>query len=289
MGGVAAPSTLSARAGQGVRPRGTTKVEASKSTAREARPSHYSVRRSCLDNGAKPIARHTTSQAVSAPAWLPGLQDNSLLSQPVEQQVGEPLPASKQVQVSNPGSKQESGSCKESQSSSSLTDSWPQRAQLDPGQVQAAPQPPPSLDLQAASNPPLPLGQPGPTAPAFGSEASDSSAPLYATNHPALAEFSSQLRMFAGAEVQAASSPTPSAGETEQTAPVSGSEASDFSTPLYETNHPALAGFSSQLRMYAAAEMRAASSPTPSAGETEQTAPFILGCAAIVTQQRNGF
>ena len=56
------------------RPRGTTKVKASKFTARERGRPPFS-RRCCLDNGAKPIARRRRfSPGVPHRTWRPGLQ-----------------------------------------------------------------------------------------------------------------------------------------------------------------------------------------------------------------------
>ncbi|MGA3324291.1 MAG: flagellar hook-length control protein FliK [Terriglobia bacterium] len=55
-------------------------------------------------------------------------------------------------------------------------------------------------DLPAASNPPLPVGQADQAAPLFGPKASDPSTPSSASAHPELAEFSSRLEKFAGAE-----------------------------------------------------------------------------------------
>jgi len=201
IGGVAAPGTLSASAGLDVEPTGTAKPEGSKSPARQGGPV------AIQSNGLISVTLQnrpedtTTLQSISAPAWFPGLQDNSLLRQPVEQPVGGALSESKQVQASDLGSAQESGPRQDSQASSRFADSWPQLEQLDPAQMQAAPQSPSNQDLRAASNPTLSAGQVGQASPAFVPEARDASTPVSAADHPELAEFSSRLGKFPGAEI----------------------------------------------------------------------------------------
>jgi len=270
MGSVAAPATLSAWTGKGLGLAETAKPEASRSTARER--SQVSIQSSGLVSKAGQNQSDDTATAppVSTPAWFPGLQENSLLSQSVEQQVGGAPSESKQVQASSWWSTQGPGGPEETQTSRSLTGSWPQ---FDPAQIQTAPLPPSSQDLSVASSPAPSAGQTPRAASVPGSEASDSSTPFSTTDHPERAEFSSLLGKFAGADVQAASNPTLSAGQTEQAAPPSGLEASDFSTPLSATDHPELAEFSSLLGKFAGADVQAAFNPTLPAGQTEQAAP----------------
>src|SRR5208282_201653 len=117
------------------------------------------------------------------------------------------------------------------------------------------------------------LGQTDQSTPASGPEASDSSTLFSATDHPALAEFSSPLGTFAGADVQAASNPMVSLGQTDQSTPASGPEARDSSTPISATDHPALAEFSSPLGTFAGADVQAASNPMVSFGQTDQSTP----------------
>ncbi|MGD1100541.1 MAG: hypothetical protein ABSA59_00630 [Terriglobia bacterium] len=271
-GAVAAPGALSAWASKGVGLTGTAKAEASRSTVRERGQGAIHSSGLVPTTGQNPTEDTSTPQPVSAPAWFPLLQDTSHLSQFVEPQVGGSLSESKQVRASNPVSAQESETRQASLDSPSFTDSWPKLEQLDPAQMQAAP-PPMSQDWQAASHPSLASGQTEQTAPGSGPEASDSSTPFSAIDHPALAEFSSLLGKFAGADWQAASHLTLSSGQTEQAVPASRSEASVSSTSFSAADHPALAEFSSLLGKFAGADWQAASHPTLSLGQTEQAAP----------------
>ena len=216
-GGVAVPGELSAWAGRGVGTTGTAKAEASKSTARARGQVANQFSGPVATTGQKQSEDTSAPQPVSVPAWVPGLHGTSPLSHPVEQQIGRAQSESNQVQSSSPRSAQESGPRQESQASPSFAYSWPQLEQVDHAQMQAA--------------------------PASGSEASDSSTLFSATDHPALAESSSLLGTFAGADVQAASNPMVSLGQTDQFTPASGPEARDSSTPISATDHPALAEF----------------------------------------------
>ena len=128
-------------------------------------------------------------------------------------------------------------------------------------------------DLQAASHPTASLGRTEQTAPASGADTNAASTPFSATGHPALAEFSSRLGKFAGADLQTAPNPTLSLGQVGQAAPASGPEASAPSTPFSATDHPKLAGFSGLLDKFAEADLQAASNPTASLGQTGQSAP----------------
>ncbi|HMD85476.1 MAG TPA: flagellar hook-length control protein FliK [Terriglobia bacterium] len=130
-------------------------------------------------------------------------------------------------------------------------------------------------DLPTASNPTPSTGQVGQEAVALRPERRDSSTPVSATDHPAPAEFSSLLGKFAGAEVQAASIPTLSGGQSEQAAPNSGPEVSDSSTPINVTDHPALAEFSSLLGKFAGADLQVVADPTPSTDEVGQAPPEL--------------
>jgi hypothetical protein len=134
-------------------------------------------------------------------------------------------------------------------------------------------------DVQAASNPSLSLDQTQQAAPASGSEARDSSTPISATERPVLAEFSNPLGKFAGPDVQAASNPSLSLGQTQQAAPASGPEARDSSTPISATERPVLAEFSRLLGTFAGADLQAASNPTLSPGQVGQALPVIATLA----------
>jgi len=246
-GGVAVPGELSAWAGQGVGTMGTAKAEASKPTARARGQVANQFSGPLATTGQKQSEDTSAPQPVSVPAWVPGLHGTSPLSHPVEQQVGGAQSESNQVQSSSPRSAQESGLRQESQASPSFAYSWPQLEQVDHAQMQAAPAP--------------------------GSEASDSSTLFSATDHPALAESSSPLGKFAGADVQAASNPSPSLGQTQQAAPASRPEANDSSTLISATERPVLAEFSNWLGTFAGADVQATINAVVSSGQTDQSTP----------------
>ena len=252
-GGVAAPGELSAWAGRGVGTTGTAKAEASKPTARARGQVANQFSGPVVTTGQKQSEDTSAPQPVSVPAWVPGLHGTSPLRHPVEQQVGGAQSESNQVQSSSLRSAQESGPRQESQASPSFAYSRPQLEQVDHAQMQAAPAP--------------------------GSEASDSSTLFSATDHPALAESSSPLGTFAGADVQAASNLSLSLGQTQQATPASGPEARDSSTPISATDHPELAEFSSLLGTFAGADVQAASNPTLSPGQMGQASPAIAAVA----------
>ena len=209
MGGVAAPRALSGQGARltgtlgvdnGVGPTGTAKAETSKPTGRERGQVVTQSSGLVATTGQNQSASTPTAPPVNAPVWFPGRQDNSALSQPVGQQVGGTQSEPKQVQTSNSGSVQESGSRQIPQASPGFMDSWPQSGQPDLAQMPAAPQPPSSQGLQASSNPTPTLGQTGQAAPASGPVSSDPSSPPSAAGHPELADFSSLLGKFAGGE-----------------------------------------------------------------------------------------
>jgi len=284
VGGVAATATLSAWAGKGVGPAGTAKPEASKSAARAS--GQVSIQSSGLvsKTGQNQSDDTAASPPVSTPAWFPGLQENSLLSQSAEQQLGGALSESKRVQASNGGSAQESGSRQQSQTSPNFTDSWPQLEQLDTTQMQTTPQSSSSQDLQAATGPTLAAGQTQQTASASNPEAGDSSTPVSALDHPELAEFSSLLGKFAGADADVKVTGTDSrpagvtgnpatAGQasTEPPSALAGSPQNEFSpksgnpvaSPAKGTSHPAqgssvstLAGASPKVAEFVVANLR---------------------------------
>src|SRR5208282_4324281 len=110
-------------------------------------------------------------------------------------------------------------------------------------------------DLQVAFDATPSAGQTEPAVSASGPDTSAPSTPLSATDHPARAEFSSLLGKFAGADLPAASDPTPSAGQTERAVSASGPDTSAPSTPPSATDHPARAEFSSLLGKFAGAEI----------------------------------
>jgi hypothetical protein len=210
---------------------------------------------------------------VSALAWFPGLQDNPLPSQSVEQQVGGALSESMHEQASNPLSAQEPGSRQKPPASPIFTDSWSPFQHLDPAQRQATRQSPSNRNLQVSSNPALPAGQSLPPTPMFGPPVTGSSTPVSATNDPEPNEFSSLPGSLAGADVQATPNPPQSAGKTPVAAPAPGQEASDPSTPVSAANNPEPAEFSSLVGSSAGADAQAASNPPQSAGQTPAAAP----------------
>ena len=243
-GGVVAPGTFSARAGQSVGAMGIVTTGASTSTTR-TRGQSASQTSGLVSAPGKDSSEPTANgQPVITPTWFPGLQDNPLPREPIEQQGGGELSESKPVQASGPWTTHELGVIQETQTSPGLTDSRPQLGQLSPA------------DLQAA--------------PASGPEANDSSAPIFAAGHPALAESSTLPGNFAGAGLPAASDLTPSVGQMPQAASASGSEASEISNPLYAADHPALAEISSLTGTFAGANSQVASNtmlPTGQAGQ----------------------
>ena len=130
-------------------------------------------------------------------------------------------------------------------------------------------------DLPAASNPTPSTGQVGQDAVARGPERAGFSTPASATDPPEqeLTEFSSLMGKVASAEVQTASIPTASGGQTEQTAPISGPDVSETSTPIEVTNPPALAEFSSLMGEFAGSDLQVVADPTSSTGEVGQAPP----------------
>ena len=269
MGSIAVPGTLSTRIGQGDGPVGTAKAESSKSTTLERGqainqpgPSVATMRQSQSGGAATP--------PMSAPAWFPGLQNTSFVSPPMEGQVGETPSGSKQAQTSYQGSAQRSESRQEMPASPSFKDSRPQLDSAGPPQTPTATQSPSS---EAVSYPPPTSGQTQQATPASISELSNAPATLYAAAHQELAEFSSMMGKFAGADVQVASYPAPSGAQIERAAPRSGSQAGDTFTTVTAIGHPVVAKFSSSLGKYADADSRATSTPTPSASQMGPTAP----------------
>ena len=244
MVGVAASGTLFAWAGNGVGTTATPKAEAPKPTAREQDEAAIQSASLVSTIGQNPSQDTPAPQSVSVPSVFPGLQSASLLSPSVEPPVGGALSKSKQAQTSSPWSMQESGSRQESQNSPGLMDSSPLLEQLDPPQMQAGPLPASSQDLQASPNPTQLGGQTEPASPAFSPEAGNSSALFSAADHPELAEFSSLLGKFSGANLPAVSNSMPSPGQVGQDAAALGPGPRDSSTPVSATDHPEMAEFS---------------------------------------------
>lgn len=270
IGNLAPSGTLSAWAGQGVGPTATAKGEAPGSTTPER--GQGADQRS----GLVATARQTPSDdaaippPVSAQVWVPGLQPASLPNPAVEQQYAGTQTTSKQAQTSGPGSAQESGSGQDTQASPGFWDSRPPARPVDPTQTPAAP---PSPSSQAVSYPPLSSIQTQQAAAESGPAASNSSTLLSAADLNALAEFSSAMEKFAGADVQTASYSNPSAGQAGQATPASDSEAGNSSTPLFATNHPEVAEYSSWVGNSADADVKAATNPTSTAGQVGQAVP----------------
>ena len=90
---------------------------------------------------------------------------------------------------------------------------------------------------------------------------------------PGLAQAQSALPTLSNRGLQAASQPTLPLRPTKQAAPASATEGRDFSPPVFPADHPTLAEFSSRLGMFAATDVRTASNPLLSSGQTKQTAP----------------
>ena len=294
-GGVPARSTWSAWAGQGVEPTENAKPDASKPTARERVPVAIQSSGPVPTTGQNLPEGTAAAQSLSAPAWLPELQDNSLFRRPIEPSVGETLPKLKPAQASNARSAQESGPRQESQPSPGLTNSWPSLGQLEPAQTPAAPQllssqdllaaciPTPPEGQQIASNPPPAVGQADQAALMFAPEASDPSPPFSPSDHAERAEFSSRLENFAGADLPPASNPPLPASQADHTAPLFASKTSDPSTPSSAGAHPELAEFSSRLGKFAGAEIsvRVSGNDSPQAAAPEKSptgsAPVAAG------------
>jgi len=249
--GIAALSTFPAWTGKDVRLLGTAKLAASRSTMRGevSTQSNNFV----LKTGQNQSDDSAAIQPVSTPAWFPGLQNASPLGQPVEPPVGvaQPeskvvvvQPGSKQAGTSSPGSAQEARPRQESQTSPDLTSAWPQRGQFE--QAQAAPGP--------------------------GSEAVESSAPLFPIDHPERAAYSTLPVKSAGADWQAASNPMPSSVPTEPSAPVTGPHASDSPTPFSATDYPEVPEYSSPLGNSTGADLQG-SNPSLSISRVGQGPP----------------
>lgn len=249
--GIAALSTFPAWTGKDVRLLGTAKLAASKSTMRGevSTQSNNFVSKT----GQNQSDDSAAIQPVSTPAWFPGLQNASPLGQPVEpaieaaqslSKVVVVQPGSKQAGTSSPGSAQEARPRQESQTSPDLTSAWPQPGQFE--QAQAAPGP--------------------------GSEALESSAPLFPIDHPERAAYSTLPVKSAGADWQAASNPMPSSVPTEPSAPVTGPHASDSPTPFSATDYPEVAEYSSPLGNSTGADLQG-SNPSLSISRVGQGPP----------------
>ncbi|MGA2982701.1 MAG: flagellar hook-length control protein FliK [Terriglobia bacterium] len=298
MVGVVAPGAFSPRAGQSVGAVGIVKTGASSSAARMQGQSAIQTGGLVSTPGKDSSEPTASAQPVITPTWFPGLQDNPLPSQPVEQQGGVEQSELKPVRASSPLTTQEPGAGQGTQTSPGLTDSWPQLGQLSPAELEVAPVSGPEAndsstsifaagypapaessvqpgnfagaDVQAAFNSTPSVGQTPLAAPLFGSEASGSSTPLYRTDHAAPAESSILGGNFAGAGLAAASNLTPSVAQTPQAASASGMEASDSSTPAFATESPELAEFSTLTGSFAGANLQAASNTTLPTGQVGQ-------------------
>ncbi len=188
------------------------------------------------------------------------------------QAASNPPPSTGQTPAAAPASGQEASD----RSTPVSTTNNPEPAEFSslPGSLAGA-------EVQAASNPPLSAGQTQSATPVFGPQTTESSTPISATDHPEVAEFSSLRGRFAGANVQAASNPPQSGGQTPQAAPTFGSEASDTYTPVSATDHPEVAEFSSLLGKFADTDLPVASNPTLSAGQAG------LDAAALRPERRD--
>ena len=250
--GVAAFGTLSARVGNSVGAMATPKAEGPKATAGDR--GHVAIQSGVLVpiTGENQSDDAAIAQTTSAPAWFPEAQETSPLTQPVAPQFVVLLSESKQAEATDRGSAQKSGHRKEPLTSPSFMNSWPLLEQLDPAQTQGTPSP----RLRATSPSTL----------------------LSATDQPDLAEFSSLPGMFAGAEIQALSTPM-LRGQGEQAALTFSPEARNSSTPFSASGHPELAGYSSLPGRSAGAGVPATSHPTRSGGQTGQ-ATFASGSKA---------